>query len=111
MFEGDNRHANVEFFRSKYRHLLFPNTPVEFETHEDRYHFYVEGRWDSWEKTLVGAKRRIFELIRVHSMFWDWSTPVIRLNPDWPGWQKINLEKLNELVQKYGGYSELDKHS
>lgn len=93
---------DVMFFRNKFKALLYPNTPVEVEVAEDRYHFFCEGVWDSWEATHVGAGRRVKELLSVNNLLWTGQT--LRLDPGWSGWKKIDQGLLDELLTKFAKY-------
>lgn len=71
--------------------LTFPRTPFQvFRVHDTeygnsgrRYHIYVAGEWNSWEKTIRECSLRLAELKLQYD---DYPRP----NIDLAGWQEIN---------------------
>ncbi len=60
----------VTQLRSKLAQDLYPHTPIEIEAAEDRIHFIVEGKWDSYEISAAGARKRVKEILQVNASFW-----------------------------------------
>lgn len=75
---------------------LFPNTPIEVVYEQRSFAVYCEGQWSSNEDSITNVVNRIRELIKSNRESWE--SRATYTNPSWPGWSKVKMGVLYELI-------------
>jgi hypothetical protein len=93
-------HSALNRFYEKWERYLFPNTPLEVRVEEGRnrmlfYAVWNEGQWYHDCNTIPELEFIVKHVAKMDMLYW--TSPVLRINPDWPDWPRVNIFNLNVL--------------